>query len=130
MNSTGQLSRLYDESRDDVQFLFVYCREAHPIDGDLPSYRTMVEDPVTTAERSELAKQFVDDFELDIPVLVDAVNDAVSKAYASHPDRLYLVGKDGRIAFAGEKGPRGFKPEELDKAILVLTRQQASRSRD
>ena len=33
------------------------------------------------------------------------------------PDRLYLVGRDGRIAFQGGEGPFGFKPEELERAI-------------
>ena len=33
------------------------------------------------------------------------------------PDRLYLVGKDGKITYAGGRGPRGFKPDELEDAI-------------
>ncbi len=104
-----------------MEFFFIYCREAHPIDGVRPGFRTLIEDPVTNAERLQVARQFVKDFELDIPVLLDEVNDKVSIAYAAHPDRLYLVGKDGKIAFAGDKGPRGFSPEKLDEAILVLT---------
>lgn len=53
--------------------------------------------------------------------MLDKVDDAVSRAYASHPDRLYLVGKDGRIAFAGAQGPQGLKPLQLKEAILAET---------
>ena len=38
-------------------------------------------------------------------------------AYGAWPDRLYLVGRDGRIAFQGGTGPFGFLPEELEAAI-------------
>ena len=51
--------------------------------------------------------------------MLDDIDDTASTAYASLPDRLYLVGKDGEIAFAGDKGPRGFKPDLLPKAIEV-----------
>lgn len=98
----------------------VYCREAHPLDGERPG-DALVEDPTTTAERLAVAKKFVTEHKIEIPTLLDNVDDAISKAYASHPDRLYLVGKDGRIAFAGEKGPQGLKPELLKKAILEET---------
>jgi hypothetical protein len=74
------LSQLYDEYRDEVEFLFVYCREAHPIDGVRPGFRTLIEDPVTNAERMKVARQFVGDFELEIPVLLDEVNDEVGTA--------------------------------------------------
>jgi hypothetical protein len=36
---------------------------------------------------------------------------------------LYLVGRDGRIAFQGDEGPFGFKPDELERAIEQELRQ-------
>ena len=71
-----------------------------------------------------VAAKFLTDIKLEIPALLDKVDDEVSTAYAAHPDRLYLVGKDGRIAFAGERGPFGFKPNQLSDAILVSTGQK------
>lgn len=97
----------------------MYCREAHPVDGTSPSTKTLVEDPVTNAERRDVAKKFVAEIGFAMPALLDGVDDAVSKAYASFPDRLYLVGKDGKVAYAGARGPFGFKPAELEKAIEV-----------
>ena len=47
------------------------------------------------------------------------MEDKASKAYASLPDRSYLIGKDGKIAFAGDKGPRGLRPDLLEEAIKM-----------
>lgn len=116
MSSAGQLSDLYAEFSKDVQFFLVYCREAHPIDGKNPGSKP-VEDPISDAERRSVAKKFVADMNLEIPTLLDGVDDAVGKAYASHPDRLYLIGKDGLVAYAGDRGPFGFEPRELAEAI-------------
>ena len=52
-----------------------------------------------------------------MPVLIDGIDNAVASAYGGWPDRLYLIGRDGRIAFQGGEGPFGFKPPELDAAI-------------
>jgi hypothetical protein len=54
---------------------------------------------------------------------VDETDDAVNKAYDAHPTRLYLVGTDGRVAYAGGLGPFGFKPAELEAAIADYTRE-------
>ena len=101
---------------DDVQFLFVYCREAHAADSSRPMGKD-VEQPVSTQERRDVAVKFLDEMDLEVPALLDNIDDQTSRDYASHPDRLYLVGKDGKIAYAGGKGPRGFKPDDLEQAI-------------
>jgi len=43
--------------------------------------------------------------------------------YAGWPDRLYLIGKNGRIAFKGGPGPKGFLPAELEAAIKAELRR-------
>ncbi len=83
--------------------------------------RTVVEEPVSTEERRGVAQKFLADLELKVPALLDNINDKTSTDYASHPDRLYLIGKDGKIAYAGDKGPFGFKPDLLEQAILAET---------
>ena len=78
----------------------------------------IVEDPVSLAEREAVAKVCMTKLALEpIPALVDDMDDAVGDAYAAHPDRLYLVGRDGNIAWRGGPGPMGFVPDELEKAI-------------
>ena len=78
----------------------------------------LVEEPITFEERRRLAGTCSTGLELkNLPTLVDRMDDAVNKAYAAHPDRLYLIGQDGRVVHAGSPGPGGFKPDELEEAI-------------
>ena len=109
----------------------VYIREAHPVDGwwlgqglagkmvkmRFPKAATDVHDPRTMEERRTVAGQCEESLQYGIRTYVDEMDDRVSKAYAASPTRLYLVGKDGRVVYAGGLGPWGFKPEELKEAI-------------
>jgi Iodothyronine deiodinase len=117
----GELEELWRRYRDEVAFFVVYIREAHPEDGWVLSANREQEialaDPTTLDERAAAAEACVLRLRTRIPVLLDDVDDAVALAYGGWPDRLYLIGRDGRIAFQGEEGPFGFKPEELAQAI-------------
>ena len=116
----GVLHELYDRYRDRVAFFVVYIREAHPEDGWVLSanreQEIAVTDPASAEERSSLGEACVARFAIRIPTLVDGLDDAVVRAYGGWPDRLYLVGRDGRVAFQGDEGPFGFKPELLEQA--------------
>ena len=117
----GALSALYRRYRDAVAFFVVYIREAHPEDGwVLTSNRDdgiLVTDPRTAAERGEVAVACSVRFELELPVLIDDVEAEVGRRYGGWPDRLYLIGTDGKISYQGGEGPFGFKVEELEAAI-------------
>ena len=54
-----------------------------------------------------------------VPVLIDGVDNAVASAYGGWPDRLYLIGRDGRVAFQGDEGPFGFKVKPFAAAIAA-----------
>jgi len=99
----------------------VYIREAHAIDSASPlggAGHPIVEDPIDIGERRALAKVCMSKLALEpIPALVDDTDDAVDEAYGAWPDRMYLVGRDGRIAYQGGEGPFGFLPAELEAAI-------------
>jgi hypothetical protein len=56
---------------------------------------------------------------------VDDIDDAVNKAYAAWPTRLYLVGLDGRVVYAGGLGPQGLRPEELKNAIDIYLKTKS-----
>jgi iodothyronine deiodinase-like protein len=117
----GELEQLHDRHADEVAFLVVYIREAHPEDGwvlaDNRREGVALPDPTTLGERAEAAGACSVRLRTRIPVLLDDVDDAVALAYGGWPDRLYLIGRDGRVAFQGEVGPDGFRPEELARAI-------------
>ena len=117
----GELEELYERHGDEVAFFIVYIREAHPEDGWVLAGNRREEialaDPASLDERAAAAEACVVRLRTRIPVLLDDVDDAVALAYGGWPDRLYLIGRDGRVAFQGERGPEGFKPEELAHAI-------------
>ena len=49
--------------------------------------------------------------------LIDNLDDKVKDGYNAWPDRLYLVGRDGRIGYKGAPGPGGFDPKGLEAAV-------------
>lgn len=95
----------------------MYIREAHAIDSGSPSGFKMIEDPVTLFERAQLASECITDLNLPMPAVVDKLDDKANKDYGGWPDRLYLVGKDGKLAYAGGRGPFEFRPDEWAEAI-------------
>ena len=117
----GELEELYDRHRDEVAFFVVYIREAHPEDGwvlaDNRRDGIALADPVSLEGRAAAADACALRLSTRIPILLDGLDDAVASAYGGWPDRLYLVGRDGRIAFQGEVGPFGFQPAELAHAL-------------
>ena len=99
----------------------MYIREAHAIDSAAPMGgfgMPIVEDPITLEERHDVA--FTCSTKLDLepmPMLIDDIDDGVEQDYAAWPDRLYLVGRNGKIAYRGGPGPMGFVPDDLEEAI-------------
>jgi len=112
---------LWEQYGEEVQFYVVYISEAHALDGFSPlggGEHPIVEEPSTQVERDAVAKVCMTKLALDpMPALVDDLQDTANLAYKAHPDRLYLIGKDGNIAFHGFEGPMGFNPDDLEDAI-------------
>ena len=100
--------------------MLVYIREAHALDSRVPNLQgPLIEDPITVLERAGAATQCQSALDLPFVAVIDGMDDATNRAYQGHPDRLYLVGKDGDIAFAGNRGPQGFDPDLLEEAIVA-----------
>lgn len=120
---------LYDQHHERVQFLMVYIREAHPVDGWWlgggvvgrvlkrlnPQTATDVYEPRTIEERRAVAGDCEAALKYGIRTYVDEMGDPVCKAYAAWPTRLYLVGLGGEVVYAG--APYVYKPAELGEAI-------------
>jgi hypothetical protein len=68
-------------------------------------------------ERRAVAGDCEEALNYGILTVVDEMDDAVNKAYAAWPTRLYLIGLDGRVVYAAAPGPYGFKPGALAEAI-------------
>jgi hypothetical protein len=104
-----------------VQFLVVYIREAHAVDGAWPITEPglpVIEEPLSLEERREVAAECVVKLALEpMPAVVDDISDAANLAYEAWPDRLFLVDAEGHIAFRSGPGPFGFEPKALEDAI-------------
>ena len=129
------LAKLYEKHQGDVQFLSIYIREAHPIEGwwlgkgiagaaihTFTKAATDVHDPTTIEERRAVAQRCNAALEYGVPTLVDDLDDSVNKAYAAWPTRLYLIGTDGLVLYESGPGPWGFKPAKLGQAIEAAVR--------
>jgi len=112
---------MWERYRESVDFVVVYIREAHPEEGWVVTMNRdagiTVNDPTTDDERSRVAATCAIGLQIRMPVVVDRLDDALASAYGALPDRLYLIARGGRIAFQGEPGPFGFRPEALEAAI-------------
>lgn len=95
----------------------------------MPMKFGLVEDPIDAQERAAVAGSCVEDLKLPMPALIDGVDDKVGRAYGGWPDRLYLIGKDGKVAFAGAQGPAGFDPDAWEKAIVAEQERIAAAKR-
>ncbi|MCH8949644.1 MAG: deiodinase [Chloroflexi bacterium] len=115
------MQELHRQYGDRVEFLVVYIQEAHPSDGWQMQINVdedvVYAQPKSFDEREHVAEACSLELKLDIPTLVDDMEDSTDLAYSALPDRLYLIGIDGRIAYRSERGPMGFRPEELEAAI-------------
>jgi hypothetical protein len=52
--------------------------------------------------------------------VVDDMKDTANKAYFGWPDRIYIVGADGKVAYKGDPGPWGFKPKDAERELDKL----------
>jgi hypothetical protein len=102
----------------------VYIKEAHPVDGRVAKYNEMagirIKQPTTLEAREDVAQTCSTKLSLKFPVIVDTIDNQTSQDYAAHPDRLYVVDTDGKIAYKGKPGPRGFNVAEMTAALDKL----------
>lgn len=105
-------------------FLMVYIREAHPTDEwrmeENDEAGWVVAQPKTPLDRQAAAVEFADRASLSFPLLVDGIDDAVSKPYGGWPGRFFVLDAAGKVLYRCEVGPFGFRPEELAEVVSRL----------
>ena len=104
--------------------MVVYIREAHPDDEWQTKAnkrdKVVFVQPTKLAERNKVATVCSANLNLSIPFVVDKMDNKVNESYAGWPDRIYIVDKDGKIAYKGAPGPRGFKVQEMADKLTKL----------
>jgi hypothetical protein len=62
-----------------------------------------------------------------MPAVVDREDNTVNTTYAGWPDRFIIISSDGNIAYIGDQGPKGFKPNEVEDWLKQNTEPSPSR---
>jgi hypothetical protein len=99
----------------------VYIQEAHS--SDLwqmePNVRQNVvfANPKNMEEREAVAGACVRNLHIEIPALIDPILNSTDSDYTGWPDRLYVIDREGRVAYKSRPGPFGFHPEEMEPQL-------------
>jgi len=80
-------------------------------------------DPKTFEERTAVAESCIRKLGINIPAVVDDLGDGVEAAYTGWPDRLYVIDRDGKVAFKSAPGPYGFAPARMEDTLHKLVTQ-------
>lgn len=119
-----RLNEIAGQYRDQVDFYCVYIQEAHPQDGwqvEANIDQDIIYDqPATIEKREEIAKVCALRLNFTMPMLLDDMSNQVDRLYNALPERLYLIGADGRVLYKTVAGSHGFDPEAWAAAIAEL----------
>ena len=90
--SIGGLRSLAREfAKAEVEFLFIYVREAHP-GAELPPHRSM-------EDKARAALLLQEQEKIGFPVLIDELGGETHRNYGAIPNASFIVDKSGRIAY-------------------------------
>ncbi|HVJ04730.1 MAG TPA: deiodinase-like protein [Candidatus Saccharimonadales bacterium] len=92
----------------EVEFLFIYVREAHP-GAELPPHHSI-------ADKARAAMLLREQEEIEFPILIDELGGETHRKYGALPNASFIVDKSGRIAYrslASHGGSLGAALEEL-----------------
>ncbi len=76
--------------------------------------------PKNMEERAHVAEACMLRLELAMPTLLDDMENSTDEAYAALPERLYVIGTDGRVAYQSGPGPFGFDVAGWERSVSTL----------
>lgn len=113
------VDKVFEQFKDRTQFLLVYVREAHPdsilsvVGANGRETLLKIPQPKDLSTRVSNATICQRTKDLDIPIAVDKIDNRVGKAYAGWPNRMVVVGTDGKILYATDPAPGGTNAQKL-----------------
>jgi tetratricopeptide (TPR) repeat protein len=127
-SAAADLKRLFERYHDQVDFRLVYIREAHAEGGPEAQWQSTINQkegialsPARNAtEKQEHANLCLRTLDLPFPALVDGMDDRAETAYQAWPSRVYLIGRNGRVAFNTRLGELDFHPADLEGALREI----------
>jgi tetratricopeptide (TPR) repeat protein len=133
-SSAEELKRIAIEYYQRIDFRLVYISEAHANSGVESQWQSTINQkegielpaPRDLADKQEHAALCLRKLSLPFAVAVDGMDAAAERAYQGWPSRLYLVGRDGKVAFQTRLGELDFHADNLERAIReILARSEA-----
>jgi hypothetical protein len=109
------MNKLFDEHKHQAQFYFVYVEEAHATDG-WPADDNTKDKVLYTAhqrleDRIKVGGVCQETMKIAFPMLVDEMDNRVEMTYRAWPVRVYIIDKEGKVAWKSLPGPFGFKAD-------------------
>lgn len=71
----------------------------------------------TEAQRAEAAQACFIGLQFRMPMVLDALSNEVDEAYSALPERLYVIDREGKIAWRCGPGPFGFDVDGWRQAV-------------
>ncbi len=126
--SAAELKRIATAYHDRVDFRLVYISEAHADGGTESQWQSTINQkegidlpaPRSLGEKQEHAELCARKLSLPFAIEVDGMDAVAEKAYQAWPSRLYLVGRNGKVAFQTRLGELDFHSGDLERAILQI----------
>ena len=111
MWTLDQFNKVVTDFHKHADFITIYIREAHPIDGWYTPGGYDIYQHKTIDDRIAAAKQ-LEDYGVPCPILLDTMDNEGVYQYAAQPEALYII-ENGIIKAKG-LGPReGYDPERV-----------------
>lgn len=102
------------KNADKADFLVIYVSEAHAKDEWFLFTDVCFDQPKCFDERIDLAARLLPrELLAALPVTIDGMDNLAEGLYAAWPERLYIVGGDGKIAYKGGLGPDDYNIPEM-----------------
>jgi Spy/CpxP family protein refolding chaperone len=116
-----EMDQLQTRYSNEVSFCIVYTREAHPTDGwDVQRNhddQINVQQTTSVLERRDMARKTRAYLHIRIPIVVDDMNDSISKAFNGFPNATVIIGKGGAIVARQQWTDPSGLPRLIDLAI-------------
>ena len=117
----GRIEEIYSKYKDQISFFVVYVQEAHPTDGWQADSNlrdaVLFRQHQSYEEREAVADTCSIDLKISLPILIEEMDNSIDEAYGAAPERLYVIGSDGKVIYHGGAGPHFFDLDQWERAI-------------
>jgi len=107
------MNDLQEKYKDVVDFLAVYILEAHAKDVWPLGTKICFNEPKTIEERLQIANNFATDYNFQIPILVDDMDNNFNGKYAAWPERYYIIQDEKMKLIAEPSTEYGYNRAEI-----------------